>query len=182
MKEDIFNSVIDLKEERLDQKKSEDNLKKEFELYTLKIFNTWDPTDDKNFWECVVEVPDILSLFKFHLFIQDVVDFDNDHMFEFYAGRNENNRKTKFSEHSGYPDDGGDYEDILLKDIYPLKGLKLYYFFDYGDSWVFEMHKIRRKAIPQKGAIYPRIVSDNGVKLRQYDYEEDEFDQDDESY
>jgi len=58
-----------------------------FELYTLKIFNTWDPTDDKNFWECVVEIPDICSLYQLHLFIQDTVDFENDHMFEFYAGR-----------------------------------------------------------------------------------------------
>ncbi|MBT3807306.1 MAG: hypothetical protein HOG03_22345 [Desulfobacula sp.] len=145
-----------------------------FELYTLKIFNTWDPTDDKNFWECVVEIPDICSLYQLHLFIQDTVDFENDHMFEFYAGRNEDNRKLEFSQNSGYPDDGGDYETITLKDVYPLKGLKLYYFFDYGANWIFEFHKKRKKVIPQKGLIYPRIVSDNGIKLRQYDYEDDD--------
>ena len=68
-----------------------------FELYTLKIANTWDPTDDKNFWECVAEVPDICSLYGLHLFIQDAVQFENDHMFEFYAGRNEDNRKIEFT-------------------------------------------------------------------------------------
>ncbi len=144
-----------------------------FELISLKIFNIWDPVDDKNFWEAVIEVPDNYSLFEFHLFIQHVANFENDHLFEFYAGRNERNRKNKFSENSGYPDDGGDYENILLKDIYPLKGLKLYYLFDFGDNWIFEIHKNRKKAKIQEDFEYPRIVSDNGIKLRQYYYEDE---------
>ena len=144
------------------------------ELSTLKIFNTWDPVEDKNFWEAIIELPVNYSLFDFHLYIQEITDFENDHFFEFYAGRNERNRKLIFSENSGYPDDGGDYSNILLKDIYPLKGLKLYYLFDYGDNWVFEIHKLRKKAIPKEGEEYPRIVLQTGDKLIQYiDYEDD---------
>jgi len=60
-----------------------------FELISLKIFNLWDPVEDKNFWEAVIEVPDNYSLFEFHLFIQHIINFDNDHLFDFYAGRNE---------------------------------------------------------------------------------------------
>ena len=97
----------------------------EIVLYTLNISNIWDPVEDKNFWEAIMEVPDICSLFNLHLFVQQIIGFDNDHLFEFYAGRNERNRKITFSANSGYPDDGGDYESILLKNIYPLKGLKL---------------------------------------------------------
>lgn len=141
-----------------------------FELYSLSIFNIWDPVEDKNFWEATIESPDILSLFKLHLFIQQIVNFDNDHLFDFYAGRNDQNRKVVFTEHSGYPNDGGDYESIFLKDIYPLKGLKLYYRFDYGDNWIFEIRKDRKKVKPDQEKRYPRIVSDNGVKLRQFFY------------
>ena len=144
-----------------------------FELITLKIFNLWDPVDNKNFWEAIIEVPDTYSLFEFHLFIQHITNFDNDHLFEFYAGRNERNRKKLFSKSSGYPYDGGDYESILLKDIYPLKGLKLYYHFDFGDNWIFEIHKNRKKTKIQEDLEYPRIVSDNGIKLRQYYYEDE---------
>ena len=54
--------------------------------------------------------------------MKHIANFENDNLFEFYAGRNELNRKKKFSENSGYPDDGGDYDNILLKDIYPLIG------------------------------------------------------------
>ena len=146
----------------------------DFELYTLKIVNTWDPIDDKNFWEATIEVPDICSLYQLHLFIQDIVNFENDHLFEFYAGKNDRNRKIEFTEDSGYPDDGGEYEEITLRDIYPLKGLKLYYLFDYGDNWIFEIHKLRKKAIAQEGIEYPRIISQNGIKLRQYiDFDDD---------
>jgi len=103
-----------------------------------------------------------------NLFIQNTIGFENDHLFEFYAGRNDRNRKIIFSEEPGYPDDEDVYENILLKVIYPLKGLKLYYLFDFGDNWLFEVKKSRKKAIPLKDTEYARIVTENGVKLRQY--------------
>ena len=83
-----------------------ETIKDNFELYTLQICNFWDPVDDKNFWEATVEVPDICTLFDLHLFIQKILDFDNDHLFEFYAGRNERNRKIEFSDEPGSPYDG----------------------------------------------------------------------------
>ena len=141
-----------------------------FELYTLNIGNFWDPIYDENFWEAIIEIPNIYSLFDFHNYIQRILNFDNDHLFEFYAGRNDRNRKIIFSDNAGYPYDGGDYENILLKDIYPLKGLKLYYLFDFGDNWLFEIRKSRKKAKVQQDTKYPRVVSDNGIKLRQYYY------------
>jgi hypothetical protein len=147
-------------------------IKSKFELFTLNIANTWDPVEDKNFWEATIEVPDICSLFDFHLFIQKTIAFEDDHLFEFFAGRNDRNRKIIFSEESGYPDNEDIYENIILKNIYPLKGLKLYYLFDFGDNWLFEIKKRRKKAVPLRDTEYPRVVTENGVKLRQYlDYE-----------
>ena len=145
----------------------------EFGLYTLTVRNSWDPIKDKNFWEATIEIPDCCSLFNFHLFIQKIIDFDNDHLFEFYVGRNFRDRKMNFSENPGYPHDGGEYEHITLKDVYPLKGLKLYYLFDLGDNWIFEMRKSRKTAKAEKGKEYPCVVTDNGVKLIQYNYSDD---------
>jgi hypothetical protein len=147
-------------------------IKAKFELFTFAIANTWDPVEDKNFWEATIEVPDIYHLLGLHLFIQNTIGFENDHLFEFYAGRNERNRKIVFSEDSNYPDYEDVYENILLKDIYPLKGLKLYYLFDFGDGWIFEIKKSRKKSIPVNDTEYPRVVTENGVRLKQYaDYE-----------
>jgi hypothetical protein len=156
----------------LAKRKTMEIIEAKFDLFTLNICNIWDPVEDKNFWEATIEVPDVLSLFDFHLLIQQILSFDNDHLFDFFAGRNERNRKVLFSEDSGSPYEGGKYEDILLKDIYPLKGLKLYYLFDYGDNWIFEIRKSRKKVKPIQENTYPRVVSDNGVKLIQYqDYD-----------
>src|SRR6056297_1693116 len=102
------------------------------DLIVLKIFNIWDPAEDRNFWEALTEVPTACTLHDFHLFIQQAINFGNDHLFDFYAGRNERNRKLIFTEESGYPYGGTAYESIQLKDVYPLKGLKLYYLFDFG--------------------------------------------------
>jgi len=38
---------------------------KNLELITLKIFNTWDPVEDKNFWEAIIEIPVNYSLLTF---------------------------------------------------------------------------------------------------------------------
>jgi hypothetical protein len=147
------------------------------DLIVLKIFNIWDPVEDKNFWEALFEVPTVCSLYDLHLFIQRTINFENDHLFEFYAGRDERNRKLTFSEQSGYPYDGGAYEEIFLKDIYPLKGLKLFYLFDFGDNWIFEFHKARKKAKFEEGLQYPHVFFDNGIVLKQYinEYDENDF-------
>jgi hypothetical protein len=143
------------------------------DLIILKIFNTWDPVENKNFWEALIEVPTVCSLHDLHLFIQQATNFGNDHLFGFYAGRNERNRKLIFTEEPGNPYEGGVYESIQLKQIYPLKGLKLFYLFDFGDNWIFEIHKMRKKATIKEGVQYPRVVSDNGVVLKQYIGEDD---------
>ena len=117
----------------------------DFSLCRLKVFNTWDPIEDRNFWEAEIEMPDNYTLFDLHLYMQQIIDFDNDHLFGFFAGRNERHRKLIFSEDAGYPFDGGEYEKILLKDIYPLKGLKLYYVFDFGDHWVLNFKKAGKR-------------------------------------
>lgn len=161
----------------MDNMKNEVNIKTNMEksgLIALKIFNVWDPVENQNFWEAIIEVPSDYSLYDFHLFIQDTIKFENDHLFGFYAGRSERNRKIIFSEDPGYPDDGGEFENIFLKDIYPLKGLKLFYLFDFGDKWIFEIHKMRQKAIAQEGVEYPRVLSQNNTELMQYiDYDDD---------
>ena len=44
----------------------------------------------------IIEIDSKSSLLALHDAIQDAVDFDRDHMFEFFAGRNWRNRKVVF--------------------------------------------------------------------------------------
>ena len=60
-----------------------------------------------------------------------------------------------------------------LNEIYPITGYKLYYLFDFGDSWLFEIKKSRKKIVEEKNKKYPIIVESTGVDPEQYpDYEE----------
>jgi len=65
-----------------------------------------------------------------------------------------------------------------LSSIWPLPTVvKLYYLFDFGDNWVFQVSKTRHKEkIPQPGVIYLRIIEAKGEHPEQYpdwEYEEE---------
>jgi len=122
-------------------------------------------------WARVIEIPDTASLGDLHDFIQTVIEFYDDHLFEFYAGRNWRNRSVEFGDPLDL-DNYGEYDQILLSEVYPLKGIKLYYLFDFGDDWRFEIKRRRKRKIPQSALSYPRIIEAEGENPQQYpDYE-----------
>lgn len=116
-----------------------------------------------------VEVPENFSLTDLHYLIQEVMRFDNDHMYEFYAGRNYRNRKVRFGEEEDRDYDMDSLNYILLKDIYPLpKSCKLYYVFDFGDSWIFEIRKSRKILKTIQNKKYPFLLGIEGKIPEQY--------------
>lgn len=115
--------------------------------------------------ECVrvIEIESSASIYDLHYAIQRAVQFDNDHGYQFYSGRAERNRAV---------DIGYDYDDnirITLDSIYPLpKYHKLFYWFDFGDDWIFEIRKSRKKPRdPEPGVSYPRVVEAIGPNPEQ---------------
>jgi len=72
--------------------------------------------------------------------------------------------------------DGGPLWDITLDKVFPLpKHKKLYYWFDFGDDWTFEIRKKGKDGCPASGANYPRVVHEDGPKPEQYPrFEEEE--------
>lgn len=97
--------------------------------------------------ECVrvVAMDDSASLWDLHQVIQDAVSFDRDHPFEFYTANSaspcaEMNFITLVE---GLNEKENVFADTQLKDIWPLGRKKLYYWFDFGDEWIFEIRKMR---------------------------------------
>ena len=117
--------------------------------------------------ECirVIEIDASSTLEDLHLAIQEAVDFDNDHLYEFYISRTERSR-----DRIRFDDENGGIYDVTLESLYPLgKGKKLFYLFDYGDNWVFQITKSRKKPTePMKGIEYPRVVERVGKNPEQY--------------
>jgi hypothetical protein len=137
------------------------------EIFTLTIKLIFGEVDEA--WERVIEISEDATLSELHLFIQKIIEFDNDHMYEFYAGRNWRNRKIQYTEEGATPIEDNEFGEILLKDIYPLpSGLKLYYLFDFGDNWTFEIKKSRKKEYVKEGIKYPRAIGSHGANPEQY--------------
>lgn len=122
--------------------------------------------------ECVrvVEIDSEASLLDLHNAIQDAVDFDRDHLFEFFGGRNWRNHKVVFGDSYDAENIFDVYSSITLEEVYPLpKSCKLFYHFDFGDDWFFKIRKSRKKPKePENGVQYPRVVESVGPNPEQY--------------
>ncbi len=128
--------------------------------------------------DCVrtIEIDEGASLIDLHDAIQGAVAFDDDHMFEFFGGRNPRQRKMSFAEDEDGEYDAGTMGEVTLEEVFPLpKSMKLYYQFDFGDDWIFEIRRSRKKpAPPEAGVKYPRVVEQVGPNPPQYGDWEDE--------
>ena len=125
-------------------------------------------------WEGLFEVEETDTLEYLHLAINKAIGFDDDHMYEFYISRTERSRnKIRFDY------DNQEIYSRTIDSIYPLeKGMKFFYLFDYGDSWLFKITKNRKKPyMPTENITYPRLFKSTGTKPEQYpacdDWEEE---------
>ena len=137
------------------------------EIYTLTIILPLYSRRNHE-WQRVIEIPETSSLYDLHSYIQEITEFDNDHLYLFFAGRSHTNKKILFSEGPANPYSPGKYIDVKLNQVYPIKGLKLYYIFDFGDNWVFEIRKSRKKKMAEVNIQYPRIIEQTGKNPDQY--------------
>jgi len=141
-------------------------------IWTFKIKLASTPFTDLP-WAADIEIDSSATLEDLHLAIQDAVEFDNDHLYEFYISKTESSYRPsaiRFDEGDGF-----DYATVALENLYPLEsGKNLYYLFDYGDNWLFKISKSRKKPQePQPGIRYPRRIGEMGVRPEQYpDFDE----------
>jgi hypothetical protein len=124
------------------------------EIFTLTISFPYDENEPP--WSRTIEVKEDFSLRKLHKYIQKIVNFDDDHLYEFYLGRNPRNRSHAVP------------KSTELNQIYPCTGLKLYYLFDFGDCWLFEIRKSRKKKVVVNKQKYPVVIESFGVNPEQY--------------
>lgn len=133
-------------------------------IETLKI-KLLDGMHAQNEWECALEIPIDDSLDELHQAILCAVDFDSDHMYEF---RIASSYYSKSAQRISCDDDELTQETIGTI-LSKAKGKKLFYMFDYGDCWLFQINKSRKKPFNEKAdTFYPQVVFESGVKPEQY--------------
>ncbi|WP_175573134.1 hypothetical protein [Thalassotalea sp. PP2-459] len=121
-------------------------------------------------WGCSIELPSDFSLEEVHLAIQNALEFDDDHMYEFSISNSIRGKNV-----SEYTCDSDEiYKTTIENILESSKGKKIYYLFDYGDNWVFQISRSRKKPFTAElDTFYPRVIDESGVKPIQYpDWEE----------
>jgi hypothetical protein len=123
----------------------------------------------------VIEIDENMDLLDLHEAIQDAVNFGRDHAFEFYLANSSSPwaQKHRLTENEDWSYIERDFAKIKLKDLYPLGRKKLYYLFDFGDKWIFEIRKARGAKKPEADVEYPRVVEAIGPDPEQYPTLED---------
>jgi len=120
-------------------------------------------------WRRTIEIPAKASLHQVHLAIQRMIGFDNDHMYTFYLGRHWRQRQHELAP-AAMPIDRSDFDDILLCEVFPLqKNQKLFYWFDFGDDWIFHIGRRLGKKPFDRRVRYPRVIEEHGPNPKQYD-------------
>ena len=78
------------------------------------------------------------SLYSLHKMIQKAVNFDDDHLFEFYVGQGVLAQTYTISETTALSE-GKDVRDTTLGELELYEGMKFSYLFDFGDMWWFDI-------------------------------------------
>ena len=127
----------------------------------------------ENPFERTIEVPEDITLGELHDTIQELTGFDNDHMFTFFVARAARGKRTSLFEMDDWNEDSGRFYEIPLRDVFPLaKNMKLFYWFDFGDDWKFQIGKKGKSKPEDAGAKYPKVIAKTGPEPVQYpDYE-----------
>jgi hypothetical protein len=119
----------------------------------------------------VIEMDAESSLDDLHEAIQDAVAFDRDHLYEFYIANSASfgARRDWVTMEEEWEDRLETFSNTPILEVLPPTGRKrLYYLFDPGDKWTFEVRKVRGQYEPEPGAKYPRVVEAEGPNPKQY--------------
>lgn len=138
-------------------------------IWTLQIKLLSGRWADKE-WTATIAVDASSTLEDLHYIIQQAVAFDNDHLYGFFVARTPRSR-----DRVRYNYDPDDEEDdrlftTTLESLFPLpKDRKLFYLFDYGDYWIFQISRTRSKPFAaEPGIDYPCLIDETGEKPEQY--------------
>ncbi|HEX9718234.1 MAG TPA: hypothetical protein VGA59_00755, partial [Ramlibacter sp.] len=133
-------------------------------MFTIKATLIHGPyATDK--WQGVFEIESESLLEDIHALIQSTLNFDDDHLYEFFIARTESSRARL-----SFDDENGGLYDTSIDSLFPLPDKKnLYYLFDYGDHWLFKITKATKTARePSRDEEYPRLIHESGTRPPQY--------------
>jgi hypothetical protein len=130
------------------------------------------------------------TLHDLHSIIFDAFDREDDHLYSFYIPtrplktrpRRIHDAAVEYTHPFNYEERCNDTDKLLdastssIGSLNLKEGQKLYYLFDFGDSWWHEITVEKTDGLPDEGKC-PRITERKGKSPEQYAYPEDEEDE-----
>ncbi|MGB5617255.1 MAG: SEC-C metal-binding domain-containing protein [Desulfobacterales bacterium] len=123
----------------------------------------------------IIEIEDKQTLYDLHINIQQLFDWDNDHMFSFYLGEELFDRDNEYSANplgenivSSYGKQSRSATEYELRDLDLPMGFSFWYLFDYEDELVHKVtvEKIRELEPEESG--FPKLIDRKGNTPPQY--------------
>jgi len=144
-------------------------------IRTLQIKCVYGPHIAEPF-ERIIEVSERISLGALHDEIQRLAGFDNDHLYTFFIARGPRGKRIELDQTNDFIDRRLDFYHLALNDILPFQhNMKLFYWFDFGDDWIFQIGLRGKLKHKERGMKYPRVIRQLGPMPTQYpDYEDEE--------
>lgn len=107
------------------------------------------------------------TLEDLHLAIQDAFEFGNDHLYAFYL---DGNPYSEYAYEDPRGEQGLDASEAVIKDLYLDIEQKIFYIFDFGDNWEFEvvLEEIQKEATLLTNY---EIIETKGEAPKQYEYD-----------
>jgi len=120
----------------------------------------------------IIDIDEKAQLFDLFDIIREANGFGFEHAHMFYLGRTPRNKKIIF----GDKEEFYGYEcrpyNSSLNSIYPLGNLKFYFLYDFGDKWIFQIKKSRKRIKAKSNMEYPIIVKKIGESPESHLYHE----------
>lgn len=139
--------------------------------------------DDKDVYR-EIELPSDWSLYDLAEAIVGAFDFDFDHAFGFYGGRNPRTMMNTQPMYELFADTGEESEGLSVQktkvgEAFVKKRQRMFFLFDYGDEWLFRVELLETgKKVPRTR--YPKLLKSAGEAPVQYVYDEDDDEADEE--
>ena len=133
-------------------------------VYTLSIDYVGGGYPGEKF-QRIIEVPCDMSLSSLHVLIQYMTGFNDEKIHDFYVASSIRGRKIWFKRGGEWKADGESaFAEPIDRVFISKTKRKLYYSFEVGDNWIFEIGRKGEKEAPLCDKNYPRIVHARGMR------------------
>jgi hypothetical protein len=113
----------------------------------------------------VIEVPCDMSLSSLHLLIQHLTGFDDEKIHDLYVASSIRGKKLWYKRQGEWKSDGRSAFSVPIDQVFVRNTKrKLYYSFEFGDNWLFEIGRKGEKGSPVSDKKYPRVVHAEGMR------------------